>query len=157
MILACLAFCFSCDDPYENIPDDKSYNGKPFVSLSSESGVINLNGTTKGALTDSVALSHRQDHDITVTLELVERFTVGEVGTHFTYENNLTIPAGAFYGHFKAEALDVKEDGDVKISDYKLSVRIKSVDDPNIIPGLYGNKLEGEERQKRYKTISFRK
>ena len=151
----------ACENPYDNVSDAKYYQGDPFVSLSSEQAAIRLgvnennNHTDQpGVFQDSLVLSQVLDHDIMVTLEVVDQETLGEVGIHFTFKEQVSIQAGKNYGSYWVRALDIPAD---ELSKYKLSIRIKAVDDQGIIAGLYGIKKENEERQKRFKTYSFQK
>ncbi len=151
----------SCENPYDNVSDPKHYTGAPFVSLDSEQAVIDLNvnqpdnhSWEAGVYKDKLILSHALDHDITVTLEIVDEETTGAVGTNFEFQETVVITAGETFGSFKISALTI---ADADISKYKLAIRIKEVDTPNVIAGLYGIKKENEERKKRFKTYSFRK
>lgn len=151
----------ACENPYENVSEAKFYNGNPFVSLSSEQAAIRLgvnqrsNHTSQaGVFKDSLVLSHALDHDITVTLEMVARETFGDMDTHFTFQEAVRIEAGKNYGSYTVSALSVPTD---EVSRFKLSIRIKEVDDEQIIAGLYGTKKENEARKKRFKTYSFQK
>ncbi|PWD97936.1 hypothetical protein [Marinilabilia rubra] len=160
IIILLLAYVFvGCENPYELVKESKVYKENPLVSLSSEQAVIHLgvdetgNHTPEaGVFKDSLVLSHVLDHDINVTLELVEDETFGEVETHFSFQKEVTIKAGQNYGTYKVQALNVPVEA---ISKYKLSIRIKEVDDDNIIAGLYGVKKENEDRKKRFKTYSY--
>ncbi|MBI9062019.1 MAG: hypothetical protein JEZ14_08510 [Marinilabiliaceae bacterium] len=160
--LAVLVCAFvSCDNPYENVKEAKYYTGNPFVSLSSEQAVIrqgldpDRNHTLQaGVFKDSLVLSHTLDHALTVTLELVDEATRGNVEEHFSFQETVTIQAGENYGNFTVSALEIPQE---EVSKYKLSIHIKSVDDEQVIAGLYGAKKENEARKKRFKTYSFQK
>lgn len=149
----------ACENPYDLVSESKAYKGDPFVSLSSEQAAIRLgvnensNHTQQaGGFKDSLVLSHVLNHDLTVTLEVVEEETHGDVDEHFSFQNTVMIEAGKNYGTFMVNALNVPVE---EISKYKLSIRIKEVDDEQVIAGLYGAKKENEERKKRFKTYSF--
>lgn len=149
----------SCDNPYENVKEAKYYTGNPFVSLSSEQAVIqqglnpDRNQTQQaGVFKDSLVLSHALDHDLTVTLELVDEATRGSIDEHFAFQETVTIQAGKNYGSFLVSALEISQE---EVSKLKLAIRIKAVDDEQVIAGLYGAKKENEARKKRFKTYSF--
>jgi hypothetical protein len=151
----------SCENPYENVSEDKQYTGNPFVSLSSEQASVDMGinqnnnqSLQAGVFKDSIVLSHVLDTDLTVMLERVEDESFGEVGTHFDFQDTLTIKSGENYGVFYVSGLSIAVD---EISKYKLAVRIKEVDNENVIGGLYGVKKENEPREKRFKTYSFQK
>ncbi|WP_430812881.1 MULTISPECIES: hypothetical protein [unclassified Carboxylicivirga] len=150
----------SCENPYENVSVDKSYTGQPLVMLSSEQAVVRLaaspanHSDIPGLFVDSLILSHKLDHAIMVSLEVVAEATIGSVGEHFSFEQEVEIEAGNYCGSYGVEALDLPLND---ISKYQLSVCITSVDDQEVIAGLYGAKKEGEEREKRFKTYSFKK
>ena len=151
----------SCEDHYENVKDPKHYTGDPFVSLNSERAVISLevnkpvnNTWQAGVYKDKLVLSHPLDHDISVTLEVVNEETFGSLDTNFEFQQTVVIEAGDNYGSYTISALSIPEK---EISKYKLAIRIKEVDDPLVIAGLYGIKKENEERKKRFKTYSFQK
>ncbi len=158
VVLMVLVLAFvSCDNPYDNIKEAKYYTGNPFVSLSSEQAVIRqeVNQTQQaGVFKDSLLLSHVLDHALTVSLEVVDAATSGTVDEHFTFQETVTIEAGNNYGDFTVSALDIPQE---EVSKFKLAIRIKAVDDANVIAGLYGIKKENEARQKRFKTYSFQK
>ncbi len=149
----------ACENPYENVSEDKQYNGDPFVCLSSEQASIHLQinennneVTQEGIFKDSLILSHVLDHDLRVTLEMVEEESYGEINTNYSFQNTVNIEAGNNFGVFYVKGLSIPVD---EISRYKLAVRIKSVDNENVIAGLYGIKKDNEARQKRFKTYSF--
>ena len=151
----------SCENPYEHVSEDKYYTGNPFVSLSSEQAAIRLsvNESTNhslqaGEFKDSLILSHTLDQTILVTLEIVNEATQGTIDEHFAFQQTVMIEAGQNYGSFTVNALNIPED---EVSQYKLAIRIKEVDNEQIIAGLYGTKKENEPRQKRFKTYSFQK
>ncbi|MCT4586745.1 MAG: hypothetical protein N4A71_02900 [Carboxylicivirga sp.] len=152
---------WACENPYENVSDPKYYDDDPFVSLSSEQAVVRMgldeehnHSSIPGVYRDSLVLSHKLDHDINVTLEWVQEETNGEVGTNFSFQKVVSIDAGQNYGHYNVTGLDF---ADGNINSYKLAVRIKGVDDQNVIAGLYGSKKENQARPKRFKTYSFQK
>lgn len=146
----------SCEKPYDLVSQPKYYTGDPFVCLSSEQASIKVEGnndeTCSGIFRDSITLSTALDHSISVELELVPEETVGTLGTTFTFDDKISITAGSNYGIYYVKALQVPHD---QMSQYKLSVRIKEVDDPKVIPGLFGIKKENEDRQKEFKSYSF--
>ncbi|MCG8411886.1 MAG: hypothetical protein MI739_11455 [Bacteroidales bacterium] len=151
----------ACDNPYDLVEADKTYNGKPFVSLNAEQGVVYLsvnedkNNTDRpGVLKDSLLINRPLDHDLTVTLEAVPSETRGTVGKNFRFDVQAVIKAGKSYGYYTVQVLDLPED---QISQNKLSLCIKSVDDTDVIAGLYGLKKKNEERKKHFKTYSFKK
>ncbi len=160
LVLVMVWSLVSCEDPYENISDDKTYKGNPFVSLSSEQASVNLgihSGNNQinsaGVFKDSIVLSHVLENDITVSLQVVDEETFGDENVNFSFQHSVTIEAGNNYGSYTIEALDIPIED---ISKYKLAIRIISVDDEHVIAGLYGVKKENEDRQKRYKIYSFR-
>nr|WP_321451316.1 hypothetical protein [uncultured Carboxylicivirga sp.] len=159
LVLAMMWCLVSCEHPYENITADKTYNGNPFVSLSSEQASVNIgidagnNQTDKaGVFKDSLVLSHVLDEDLSVLLEIVDEETIGKEDVNFRFQYKVVIEAGKNYGAYTVEALDILLKD---ISEYKLSIRIAAVDNDNVIAGMYGAKKENEERQKRFKTYSF--
>lgn len=163
LVLSLLIGCslLSCENPYENVSDVKYYDDNPLVSLSSEQALVRVgldeenNHTNKeGVYQDSLLLSHKLDHDITVILEGVSGETTGEIDENFSFQREVVIEAGNNYGSYNVSALDINEDN---ISAYKLAIRIKEVDDPNVIAGMYGSKKEKQARPKRFKTYSFQK
>lgn len=151
----------ACENPYDQVSEEKYYSGNPFVSLSSEQAAIRL-GISKnnnqieesGVFKDSLVLSHKLDHDITVFLEIVDEESLGNIDEHYAFEDRVVIEVGHYYGSFTVRNLGVPED---EVSKYKLSIRIKEVNDEQVIAGLYGIKKENEERKKRFKTYSFQK
>lgn len=152
---------FSCENPYENVSQPKHYNGDPFVSLSSEQAIVRLgvdesinNTKEAGVYKDSLVLSQKLNRDIIVTLELVAEETEGEVNTNFSFQQQVTIKADNYFGSYTATALTLPDD---ELSKYKLAIRIKEVNDKDVIAGLYGLKKENEDRKKRFKTFSFQK
>lgn len=158
LLLMVLAFA-ACENPYDLVSESKVYSNNPFVSLSSEDAAIRMdvnqaaNHTLQaGVFKDSLILSHALDHDLTVTLELVEAGTRGDLEQHFRFQNTVIIPAGTNFGTYLVTALNVPLSD---ISKYKLAIRIKEVDDAGVIAGMYGTKKENEERKKRFKTYSF--
>ncbi len=160
IVLFLLVMLFvSCENPYEHVSEEKYYTGNPFVSLSSEQAAIRLgvNENTNhslqaGVFKDSLILSHAIDRTIMVSLEIVNEATQGTINEHFAFQETVMIEAGQNYGSFTVSALNVPEN---EVSRYKLAIRIKKVDDEQIIAGLYGAKKENEPRQKRFKTYSF--
>jgi len=157
LIVACLFV--ACEDPYDNVSESKIYHGNPFVSLSSEQAAIDLgvnesNNHTQqaGVFVDSLILSHVLYNDLTVYLEIVDEESNGQLENHFSFQQTVTIQAGSNYGTYTVSGLNLQVD---ELSNYKLAVRIKSVDNEQVIAGLYGTKKENEERQKRFKTYSF--
>ncbi|WP_027471477.1 hypothetical protein [Saccharicrinis fermentans] len=149
----------ACENPYEEVSKSKTYAGDPFVSLSSEQATIKLgvsessNHTMEaGVFKDSLVLSHVLEDDLYVELEMVEDESLGDLDTHFTFQEIVYIAAGTNYGYFDVSGLDIPEDD---ISKYKLALRIKEVNIEGVIAGLYGIKKENEERQKRFKAYSF--
>lgn len=149
----------ACENPYDLVDDSKTYQGLPFVCVSSEQAVIRLgvnpNGNQTelpGVFKDSLVLSHVLDHDLTVVLELVAEETHGELETNFSFQERVTIGAGKNFGAFLVRAIGVPAS---EVGKYKLSIRVKEVDDAQVIAGLYGAKKENEERKKRFKTYSF--
>lgn len=160
VILLLMIWVFAaCENPYENVSEAKEYKGNPFVSLSSEQASIHLgtnensNHTTQaGVFKDSLVLSHVLDFDLTVIFEMVVEESFGEVETHYSFQNTVTIESGHNYGVYYVRGLNIPVD---EISKYKLAIRIQEVDNENVIAGLYGAKKENEEREKRFKTYSF--
>ncbi len=149
----------ACDNPYDLVSESKIYNGNPFVMLSSEQAAIRLginensNHTSlPGIFKDSLVLSHKLDHDLTVVLEFVSEESFGALNEQFSFQEVVIIDAGQNYGAYTVHALNIPVSS---ISKYKLSVRIKSTDDEKVIAGLFGAKKENEERKKRFKTYSF--
>ena len=149
----------ACENPYEEVSKSKTYAGDPFVSLSSEQATIKLgvnessNHTLEaGVFQDSLVLSHVLEDDLYVELEMVAEESLGELDTHFSFQQTVYIAAGTNYGYFDVSGLDIPED---YISKYKLALRIKEVDIEGLIAGLYGIKKDNEVRQKRFKTYSF--
>jgi len=161
VVLVLVCSIVACENPYENVLDNKYYDGDPFVSLSSEQAVIRL-GTGQannqpnqvGMYKDSLVLSHKLDHDISVTLELVDYGTYGDLDINFSFQKEVIIKAGDNYGAYLVQALELSEE---EMSKYKLAIRIMGVDDQQVIAGFYGIKKENEERKKRLKTYSFQK
>ncbi len=145
----------ACEDPYENVSSDKSYDGSPFVSLSSESASIHMSATREqeaGIFKDSIALSHVLTQDLLVTLEYVAEESYGTLNTNYAYQETVLIEAGENYGYFEVQGIDIPLD---EMSKYKLSIRISEVNNDNVIAGMYGAKKENEAREKRFKTYSF--
>ncbi len=158
MIAMGLAMGFTaCTDRYDNIPLDKSYKGAAFVSMSGEEGVVYMNesrnGDPEGVTTDSLALSHVLDHDVRIQLEFVAANSLGEVGKEFDFQKEVEIKAGQSYGRFTVSGLTISDE---QAQDLKLAISIKSTDDPTIIAGLYGRKKALAERERFYKTFSFK-
>ncbi|MCG8579457.1 MAG: hypothetical protein MI866_06050 [Bacteroidales bacterium] len=161
IVLILLIGCglLSCENPYDNVSAPKYYHDDPLVSLSSEQAVvrkginvINNHTSQAGVYRDSLVLSHKLEHDIVVTLELVDEETNGEVDTNFSFQSVVTIKAGYNYGQYTVSALELEQE---QINTYRLAIRIKEVDDPGIIAGLYGSKKENQARPKRFKTYVF--
>lgn len=159
ILLVLVCGLIACEKPYENVSVDKRYKGQPFVSLSSEQASINLGidqgnnqSIEEGVFRDSLVLSHVLEEDLTVLLEMVDVESVGQQEINFSFQHTVTIEAGQNYGSFNVRALELKES---ELSQYKLAIRIKEVDNENVIAGLYGAKKENEEREKRFKTYSF--
>ena len=150
LIIIILALVWACRKPYENVNGDTVYDGKPVVMLSSESANIKI-GTV---FVDSLELSSTITQDLKVTLEFVGKSSFGKLGDNFVFEETVVIKAGKYYGNFNVEAVEIP---DVNTSLYKLAIRIKDVDNPNVISGLYGIQIEGEDREKRIKVYSFQK
>lgn len=149
----------ACDDPYENVSQPKHYTGNPFVSLSSEQAAISLgvkssNHTAQaGVFKDSLILSHAQENDLKVQLELVATETQGDIDVNFSFQKEVSIEAGKNFGSYTVRVLDLPAND---LSRYKLSIRIKETNNPEVIAGLYGAKRKNEARQKRFKTYSFK-
>lgn len=153
--------CSSCEKPYELVSEEKHYDGAPFVSLSSEQALIRLginegvnNTPEAGLFRDSIILSHKLDYPITVFLDVVTTETHGNLNTHFSFQQEVTINSGDNYGSFTVLAGEIPQN---EISKYKLTIHISKCDNPDIIAGMYGIKKENEDRQKRFKSYSFQK
>ncbi|SMO38942.1 hypothetical protein SAMN06265379_101436 [Saccharicrinis carchari] len=161
IVLFALWVFASCENPYENVSEEKYYKGYPFVSLSSEQSAVRLgvhestNQTMQaGVFKDSLVLSSTINEDLVVYLEMVDEETQGVLNDNFTFQEKVTIRAGHNYGSFTVSALNLPQD---EVSKFKLTIRIKEVDKEQVIAGLYGIKKENEARQKRFKTYSFQK
>ncbi len=158
-VVTLITLTTSCENPYENVTGDAVYSGDPFVMLSSEEASIYIEQSDKnnsdepGLFIDSLVLSHPLEQDLVVKLTTYSKNTFGEVGTNFRYQSEVTIDAGARAGYFEVEAIDIDA---TTASSMQLAIVIESCDNPNVIAGLNGIKLENEDRQKRNKVYTFR-
>jgi len=161
-VLIIIAFIFlACENPYELVSEDKNYKGNPFVSLSSEQASIRLgineganNSPMAGVFKDSIVLSNPLNDALVVWLEFDNQESQGILDTHFSFQEQVIIEAGASYGTFLVSAEEISEED---MSSIKLAIKIADVDNENVIAGMYGIKKENEDRKKRIKVYTFQR
>ncbi|MBB3698506.1 hypothetical protein KMW28_15910 [Flammeovirga yaeyamensis] len=146
-------FFYSCNDM---VSKDKFYTGDPFVSLSGDQETLTLSKDTTKEIRvehmDSISISTPIDKPLTVTLK-VDSTSYGTVGVDYEVQTDVKIAAGSSYGYYKVTAKAIDPD---EISKTNLILYIDQVDQPNIIPGLMGNKKNNEDRRPRLKTYLFK-